>query len=109
MRNLLKINSKHIMQQIAGFEPDDIESDDFDLAVNDDQFCTCRIVECAESASNRIDELEKLLNLFIVDLYKSSSGRVSRKTAISAMKFVSENKELQDLVNSSDWNSIRKL
>lgn len=51
-------------------------------------------------------EAEKLLMMFVKDGYKSQTGKVSKKTAIAMMKFVANNHELRDLVNSSDWKGV---
>ncbi|AUR84294.1 hypothetical protein NVP1052A_65 [Vibrio phage 1.052.A._10N.286.46.C3] len=48
----------------------------------------------------------ELLMMFINDLYKSQTGRVSKKTAMAAMKFVNGDPELQRKVNIGDRKSI---
>jgi len=47
----------------------------------------------------------KLLMMFICDGY-SSSGKVSKKTAIEMMKYVADNPELQHFVNNNDRKAI---
>lgn len=52
------------------------------------------------------DEANKLLMMFIVDGYKSNTGKISKKTAIAMMRFIDSDKELQGLVCSSDYKSM---
>lgn len=54
------------------------------------------------------EEAKKLLLMFIVDGYKSQTGKISKKTAIAMMKYVSSDSDLQMMVNNSDWAGIRK-
>lgn len=51
------------------------------------------------------EQANKLLMMFINDGY-SSSGKISKKTAIAMMKFVESTKGLQVLVNNGDTKSI---
>lgn len=51
-------------------------------------------------------DAEKLLMMFIDDMYKPS-GKVSKKTAIAGMKFVAKHPDLQCAVNNSDHKAIR--
>lgn len=51
------------------------------------------------------EQANKLLMMFINDGY-SSSGKISKKTAIAMMKFVESTKGLQFLVNNGDTKSI---
>ena len=56
----LKMSDENIgycLQQLAGYEPSDIECDDFEIAVNDDQFATMSIVRIAALASESHDQL----------------------------------------------------
>ena len=50
-------NVFYCLQTISGFEPEDIECDDFEIAVNDDQFATMSIVKSAELGSGLIKKL----------------------------------------------------
>lgn len=52
-------------------------------------------------------ESNKLLMMFIADAF-SSSGTISKKTAIAMMTYVASDRELQNLINYSDANKIRK-
>ena len=54
------------------------------------------------------EEAKKLLLMFITDGYKSQTGKISKKTAIAMMKYVSSDDDLQMMVNNSDWAGIRK-
>ena len=51
-------------------------------------------------------EAEKLLMMFIKDIYKNKNGNPSKKTALSAMTYVSHNPELSRYVNDSDWIKV---
>ncbi len=50
-------NIAYALGQLAGFEPSDIECDDFDIAVNDDQFATMSIVRLAALAAESQEDL----------------------------------------------------
>jgi hypothetical protein len=50
----------------------------------------------------------RLLMMFIIDGYKSSTGKISKKTAIEMMKYVGQDKELQRLINNSDYSGVLK-
>ena len=50
----------------------------------------------------------ELLMMFIVDGYKSQTGKISKKTALAMMKFVRSDEVLGGLVNNSDYKSILK-
>jgi hypothetical protein len=52
------------------------------------------------------EEAQKLLMMFINDGY-SSSGKVSKATAIAMMRLVRRSDELQDHVNNSDHKAIK--
>jgi hypothetical protein len=52
------------------------------------------------------DEAQKLLMMFIRDLYKNQSGKPSRGTALKLMTFVRNNPELSQLIGNSDWNGV---
>lgn len=54
------------------------------------------------------DEAQELLMMFIRDGY-SSSGKVSKATAVKMINFVSANPGLQNLVNIGDSKSILKF
>jgi hypothetical protein len=60
--NLIKANVVYLLDTLAGYEPDDIEQDEFEVAVNDDQFGQCSIVELADVSSAKIRELEVRLH-----------------------------------------------
>lgn len=47
----------YALQYLSGFEPEDIECDDFDIAVNDDQFAIFSIVRAAKLGHESIDRL----------------------------------------------------
>lgn len=47
-------NVLYLMQTLSGFEPSDIEDDEFEVAVNDDQFCTFSITDSAKLAADLI-------------------------------------------------------
>lgn len=47
----------YALQYLSGFEPEDIECDDFDIAVNDDQFASLSIVRAAKLGHESIDRL----------------------------------------------------
>ena len=50
-------------------------------------------------------EAQKLLMMFINDGY-SSTGKITKKTAIQMMKYVAGDQDLQVYVNNSDRKSI---
>ena len=50
-------NVKYALEQLASYEPEDIECDDFDIAVSDDQFAQMSIVRIAQLGANEIDTL----------------------------------------------------
>ena len=54
------------------------------------------------------EEAQELLMMFIRDGY-SSTGKVSKSTAIKMMKFVANNPDLQLMVNNSDKKEIVKF
>lgn len=50
-------------------------------------------------------EANKLLMMFIVDGYKSQTGKISRKTALAMMKYVASDDKLTQLICNSDYKS----
>ena len=83
----LKYKSKEsvlwFLSELSGYESDDIESDDFEVGCNDDQFRTVSIVDLAEDAkaiissqTNEIATLKELLDKTIetAKFYQVSSG-----------------------------------
>jgi len=62
--------------------------------------------------NNDIDGLSEdgnaLLMMFVVDTYKSPTGKVSKKTALAMMKYVCSDNELHKLVLGSDYKGILK-
>jgi hypothetical protein len=50
-------NILYCLQTISSFEPDDIECDDFEIAVNDDQFAQMSIVKATGLGVELIDKL----------------------------------------------------
>ena len=54
------------------------------------------------------EEAKKLLLMFITDGYRSQTGKISKKTAIAMMRYVSSDSDLQMMINNSDWAGIRK-
>lgn len=52
------------------------------------------------------EEAEKLLMMFICDTYRSSSGKVSKKTARAMMVYVTSSDDLKWFVTSSDYKSL---
>ena len=52
------------------------------------------------------EEASKLLMMFIVDGYKSQTGKISKKTAMAMMKYVASDGELFDLIGSSDYKAV---
>ena len=53
-------------------------------------------------------EAYKLLMMFVVDGYRSQTGKISKKTAIAMMKYVSADKELSKLVSNSNYSDVLK-
>jgi len=51
-------NIEYLLITLAGFEPEDIECDDFEVAVNDDQFAQMSIIRTAELAKELIAKLQ---------------------------------------------------
>lgn len=49
----------HLLSELGGFDPSDIECDDFDAMINDDQFSSFSIVGCATKAAELISRLSK--------------------------------------------------
>jgi len=58
-----KANLTYLLDTLASYESADIEDDIFEVAVNDDQFGTCRITVLAAVASKRVTELERHVEL----------------------------------------------
>jgi hypothetical protein len=54
------------------------------------------------------EETQKLLMMFIVDGYKSNTGRISKKTARAMMNYVATDKDLQGFINNSDYAHVLK-
>lgn len=54
------------------------------------------------------DEANKLLMMYIVDGYRSQTGKISKKTAIATMKYVGGDKKLRQLVNIGDYKEVLK-
>ena len=54
------------------------------------------------------DEANRLLMVFIVDGYKNTTGKISKKTALAMMKYVDSDKELQGMICSSDYKGVRE-
>ena len=87
-------NIAYALQQLSGFDPEDIECDDFDIAVNDDQFATMSIVRLAGIAAESQDNLirengglsETVKMLLIENLDKSKDND----------RLVEENAELRE-------------
>jgi hypothetical protein len=52
------------------------------------------------------NKAKKLLMMFIKDGYESSTGKISKKTALAMMNYVRSDGELQRLVNNSDWRGL---
>ncbi len=52
------------------------------------------------------NEANRLLMMFIVDGYKSRTGKISKKTALAMMQYVRSDKELQGLICSSDYKKV---
>ena len=46
--------------------------------------------------------------MFIKDLYKSQTGKVSKATARAAMKYVSKDKKLNEIVCHGDYKALLK-
>nr|AKN38822.1 hypothetical protein [Enterovibrio sp. FF_113] len=60
MSNEMKMSPNDIhycLETLAAFEPSDIESDDFEIAVNDDQFGSMSIVRTAQLGSELIKQI----------------------------------------------------
>jgi len=55
-----------------------------------------------------MSESNKLLMMFIVDGYKTTHGKITRKTALAMMKYVASDDELSSLVCNSDYSAILK-
>ena len=53
-------------------------------------------------------EAKELLMSFIGDGY-TNTGKITKATALKMMKFVANNSELQDVVNTYDPKDIRKF
>ncbi len=53
-------------------------------------------------------ESNKLLMMFIDDLYKSQTGKISKKTARAAVSYVSKDEQLSKLVCIGDSSAILK-
>ncbi|RGP86562.1 hypothetical protein BC354_13265 [Vibrio cholerae] len=47
----------YCLETLAAFEPSDIESDDFEIAVNDDQFGSMSIVRTAQLGSELVKQI----------------------------------------------------
>ena len=60
-------NIYHFLCELAGFEPSDIEDDDFEIGVNDDQFATMSIVETAGLARDLIAKQKKQIEQLQLD------------------------------------------
>jgi hypothetical protein len=55
-----------------------------------------------------VSEANKLLMMFIVDGYKSHTGKISKKTAIAMMNYVNGEQALQQLINQGDYSAALK-
>ena len=51
---------------------------------------------------------QELLMMFIKDLYKSQTGKISKTTARAAMKYVSKDKKLNEIICQGDYKSLLK-
>ena len=86
-------NILYCLQTISSFEPDDIECDDFDIAVNDDQFAQMSIVRSAELGVELIDKLTeqvKMLREALHILNEAAEGMIDE----SVILFVDGGKKL---------------
>jgi len=66
-------NILYLLETLSQFEPEDIECDDFEVAVNDDQFAQMSIVRTAELAKEQIAKLQadnELLREALIDADK---------------------------------------
>ncbi len=75
---MIEANLTYLLDTLAGFEESDIEDDEFEVAVNDDQFGSCSIVAVAQAASDRIKELERALTNSLIELksYEKTAGKM---------------------------------
>jgi len=55
-----------------------------------------------------MNEANELLMMFIVDGYKTTHGKITRKTALAMMKYVASDEKLTNLVCNSDYKAILK-
>lgn len=60
-------NVLYCLETLSQFEPDDIEHDEFDIAVNDDQFASMSIVRTAELAAELITKQAAELSKYRAD------------------------------------------
>ena len=51
-------------------------------------------------------DANELLMMFIVDGYKGSTGKISKKTGIAMMHYINSDQKLQDLINGSDYKGV---
>ena len=84
-------NIEYLLITLAGFEPEDIECDDFEVAVNDDQFAQMSIIRTAELAKELIAKLQadnELLREALADLYEMTTPKhvYAAREALAATK-----------------------
>lgn len=86
--NMIKMNATYLLDTLSGFEPQDIEDDSFEVAVNDDQFGQCSIVELAGKSSELIKELEAKNEALIKTLNEIKNLPSSRMDEGSTMAYI---------------------
>lgn len=117
-------NIAYALGQLAGFEPSDIERDDFDIDVNDDQFATMSIVRLAALAAESQDDLiresgglsETVKKLLIENLDKAKDNdrmveeiaelKVDSLELIKAIKFLYKNTKHINELQSKNIESM---
>ena len=74
--------------------------------VSEDRVETFRLKDVEPVKFSRAKESNKLLMMFVRDGYANASGKPRKKTALALMKFVSQDKKLEQLISNSDWAKV---
>jgi predicted nuclease with TOPRIM domain len=98
---------RYALQQLAGFDSSDIECDDFDIAVNDDQFASMSIVRLAELAYENQDELERENRAFNATVNKLLNENFNENE--DNKRLAEENAELREILKKLIGNGIDLL
>jgi uncharacterized protein with PIN domain len=101
-------NVIYCLENLAGYEPDDIDCDDVEIAVNDDQFATMSIVRTAELGAELARRLTEE-NAKLREALEQSSEVLRRqlsqyyyKDEVSMLNQYESNKQLLNQLKGQD-------